>query len=136
MAAKKTSKHHKRKLKRWNNIRTRYGITKEQYYALFKAQSKRCAICKTTNPGKGGWTVDHDHTTGAVRGILCATCNLMLGLGEDSPKIFKRALEYLNGPENVAQSPESPTRCVEETAPEETPESIPLATAASEPAAS
>lgn len=75
-----------------------YGVTPEQYAALLAKQDNRCAICKTDTPnGQGGWHVDHDHTTGAVRGLLCNSCNLMLGQAKDDPDRLRAALAYLSG---------------------------------------
>lgn len=55
----------------------------------------RCAICGDANPGRRGWQVDHDHTTGAVRGVLCRSCNLGLGNFRDSPALLTAAAAYL-----------------------------------------
>lgn len=54
--------------------RTEYGITIEEYEQLFIEQNGLCAICKT-EPLKYKLAVDHDHDTGAVRGLLCSRCN-------------------------------------------------------------
>src|SRR5690606_32802259 len=49
-------------------LRRAYGITPEQVDAMFAAQGGRCAICDGDDPGRS-WSVDHDHVTGAVRGV-------------------------------------------------------------------
>ena len=55
-----------------------------------------CAICKSPTPNtKGRWNVDHDHVTGAVRGILCGQCNGGLGFFRDSTEALKSAISYL-----------------------------------------
>lgn len=73
-----------------------YGVTPEQYAELLDQQGNRCAICRTDAPGgKGGWHVDHDHATGRVRGLLCHSCNIMLGHANDDPARLQSALEYL-----------------------------------------
>lgn len=55
-----------------------------------------CEICETTTPGgRGTWHVDHDHDTGKIRGVLCLRCNAGLGLLQDSIRVLKRALIYL-----------------------------------------
>lgn len=73
-----------------------YGLTPEQYAALLEKQDNRCAICRTDTPGgKGGWHVDHDHKTGAVRGLLCNDCNNGLGRFLDDPARLRAAIEYL-----------------------------------------
>jgi hypothetical protein len=74
----------------------RYGITIEKRDALFLKQDKKCAICKTAEPQGKGWHVDHCHSTGKVRGILCPHCNLMIGHARDSAKTLQAAIEYLN----------------------------------------
>lgn len=70
---------------RRESLKRLYAITPEQYDALYAAQSGLCAIChepesievKKRNP----WTlaVDHDHETGAIRGLLCNRCNYLEG---------------------------------------------------------
>ncbi|MGE0844214.1 MAG: endonuclease VII domain-containing protein [Candidatus Nanopelagicales bacterium] len=80
-------------------IRTlrRYGLTPETYEELRAAQEDRCAICRTDTPGGRGelWHVDHDHATGAVRGLLCHMCNVGIGNLRDDPAILRRAADYL-----------------------------------------
>ncbi len=72
-----------------------YGLTPEQYHALAEAQDHRCAICGTTEPGGRSWTVDHDHQTGKVRGLLCRKCNTGLGLLGDNVKRIEAVMRYL-----------------------------------------
>ncbi|HHK0424560.1 MULTISPECIES: endonuclease VII domain-containing protein [Stutzerimonas stutzeri group] len=86
---------------RWNKLKERYGITKDQYEAMFDQQGGVCAICKT-HPDKGVLHVDHCHATGAVRGLLCPSCNKALGLLRDSREALSRAIAYLTGGFNVA----------------------------------
>ena len=58
----------------------RYGITIYEYNYKLNRQNHRCAICLTDYPGKGkSFSVDHDHMTGQVRGLLCHFCNLKVG---------------------------------------------------------
>lgn len=55
-----------------------------------------CGICGTKIPGgNGGWSVDHNHKTKKFRGILCNSCNGLLGFCKDKIKILKRAISYL-----------------------------------------
>jgi hypothetical protein len=75
-----------------------YGLSQDGYDALMKMQGGGCAICGTTEwKGWGGGCVDHDHKTGAVRGILCFHCNSAIGLLKDNPKLVRAALDYLEG---------------------------------------
>lgn len=62
------------------NTKTRlvrqYGITFEQYLEMLKKQAGECAICENQMRQPH---IDHDHSTGRVRGLLCATCNTAVG---------------------------------------------------------
>ena len=90
-------------------LKMRYGITLEDWNAIFTAQGCACALCGTTNPGKRRWATDHDHETGSVRGILCHRCNLLLGwLGDTAPKVAdfsKRIFEYVGAVPPVSKEP-------------------------------
>ena len=73
-----------------------YGITQEQWDALFAAQGFACAICRTIDPGtKAGWQTDHCHGSGRLRGILCFGCNNGLGRFGDDPDRLRLAADYL-----------------------------------------
>lgn len=74
-----------------------YGVTPEQYQALLDAQDDRCAVCRSDAwPGKDNRPhVDHDHATGAVRGLLCGRCNTGLGQFQDDPALLRAAVDYL-----------------------------------------
>lgn len=73
-----------------------YGITLEQYVEMFVAQGEVCAICKEKCPTKKSLSVDHNHETGIVRGLLCNRCNRALGMFQDSPMLLMRAADYLS----------------------------------------
>lgn len=61
---------------------------------MFQSQARRCAICQSDEAGRF-WTVDHDHTTGAIRGILCWHCNVGLGHFRDDIVNLVAAADYL-----------------------------------------
>lgn len=85
----------KRQHKR-SNLMRKFGMTPDQWEALFLSQGNGCAICLTTNPGsKSGWHTDHCHTSKKVRGILCHHCNIMLGHAKDNPVTMQYAIDYL-----------------------------------------
>jgi hypothetical protein len=69
-----------------------YRLTPDQYAALMEAQGNRCAICQTPPAAGKRLAIDHCHTTGVVRGLLCIACNLALGFYE---KYRLSAQEYL-----------------------------------------
>jgi hypothetical protein len=71
-----------------------YGLSMEVFAAMTEAQGFRCAICRADPDGQN-LHVDHDHETGAVRGLLCGSCNRALGLFQDDHTILQAAIEYL-----------------------------------------
>lgn len=76
-------------------LKKKYNLTYDDKLNLLYKQNNQCAICKTINPGKKGWQIDHCHTTNEIRGILCSSCNLGLGLFKDNIKILWNAIKYL-----------------------------------------
>lgn len=75
-------------------LRRQYGLTKEQYDAKLAAQNYMCAICCTSEPA-GGWHLDHNHSTGAVRDFLCGSCNRGLGLMREDIGTLLGAIAYV-----------------------------------------
>jgi hypothetical protein len=62
---------------------------------MLEQQNGVCAICHGNCTTWKALSVDHDHRTGKVRGLLCQTCNTGIGALDDSPDLLRRALEYL-----------------------------------------
>lgn len=77
------------------NLVAKYGITQADKTVMVNNQGGLCAICKAemTKP-----FVDHCHTTGNIRGILCSACNSILGYARDSVATLKAAIDYLLSP--------------------------------------
>lgn len=75
------------------------GLTVSQFQTLLAAQGGVCAICGTTSPkrkaGSTGWNLDHCHTSGIVRFILCGACNRGLGAFKDNPDLLRKAADIL-----------------------------------------
>jgi len=78
-------------------LKSAYGITPEKYDEMLAAQGGVCAICKNedTKHKSNYFPVDHNHSTGEVRGLLCSTCNTGLGLFGDSIDTLMGAAAYL-----------------------------------------
>jgi hypothetical protein len=81
-----------------------YGIGQEDYSMLYAAQHGRCAVCAvfkepwvpTGVAGRSKYlVVDHDHSTGHIRGLLCTNCNIAIGQMHDNPIIVRAAAAYL-----------------------------------------
>lgn len=81
-------------IRRKGNLKTKYGISMNDYDELLRAQDFKCAICEET-PIRRSLCVDHDHDTGAIRGLLCDSCNTGLGRFKDSPEALRKAADYL-----------------------------------------
>jgi hypothetical protein len=75
-------------------LKRNYGISSRDYDNLSNSQNGACAICGGDNGGKF-FHVDHDHVTGAVRGLLCNNCNAGIGFLKDDVGLLGRAVEYL-----------------------------------------
>ena len=82
-------------------LRIKYGITLEDFQSLLCRQDGVCAICKKPEKQKA-WgkikmlSVDHDHKTGKVRGLLCSPCNAGLGQLMESEDVLLEAISYLS----------------------------------------
>lgn len=76
-----------------------YGLTSVAYEAMLAAQGGGCAVCRSADPqedgGRTAFHVDHNHATGAVRGLLCKPCNLALGYAKDDPHRLRLLAGYL-----------------------------------------
>ncbi len=79
-----------------------YSLTLEEYEAMRVAQGGLCAICceeetmldrRTGNVRR--LSVDHCHSTGKVRGLLCHACNIAIGKMQESPAVLRSAAMYL-----------------------------------------
>jgi hypothetical protein len=72
------------------------GVSEEAYASMLEAQGGVCAICgKPETSKRGSLSIDHDHATGRVRGLLCHACNIGLGNFRDTEAILRGAIEYL-----------------------------------------
>jgi hypothetical protein len=76
-------------------LRKKYGITLAEHQAISTKQGHVCAICGGTNPSGRRLVVDHNHTTDAVRELLCINCNVKLGVLEDEDFVAQ-AQKYLD----------------------------------------
>lgn len=96
-----------------------YGLTPDEYDAIHDYQGGRCAICQRATGERRRLAVDHDHSCcngptscgRCVRGLLCKSCNTMLGRMRDDASAFDRAASYLR----AWPSQRGPVRSAEET---------------------
>ena len=97
--------------KEWR-LKKNYGITMDDYQTLLESQNHSCAICGVhiddyvsqcansenkfaKRKSKQNFSVDHCHTTGKIRGLLCFRCNLVLGYAQDNKEVLLNAVRYL-----------------------------------------
>jgi hypothetical protein len=80
-----------------SKLRKAYGISLEDYTEMLSEQDGCCAICRRHHSlFRRKLSVDHDHKTGAVRGLLCKDCNTSLGQFNDDVDTLLTAISYLN----------------------------------------
>ena len=79
-------------------LKSHYGLTLEAFNQRFGSHNGRCDVCrKTPTPKERALMIDHDHTSGSVRGLLCLSCNRGIGCFEDSSWLLVKAAIYLWG---------------------------------------
>ena len=78
-----------------STVKRLYNLDKDKYIKLINEHKGLCAICNKEPDTKRGLHVDHDHSTGEVRGLLCHRCNTGLGQFLDDPELLNSAISYL-----------------------------------------
>lgn len=81
---------------RRSHLKRKYGMTLEEYDAMLEAQGGGCFICGRPPREDISLHVDHDHSTGKVRGILCFCCNNALADFQDDPALLRKAAAYVS----------------------------------------
>lgn len=74
-----------------HHLKAHYGLTEEDVDAMRAEQGGLCAVCREDS----ATDIDHDHETGAVRGLVCPNCNLMLGNAKEDPARLLAGVVYL-----------------------------------------
>lgn len=87
-----------------SQLKNQFGITLQEYEEILEKQNGVCAICGCNNNHKSNpkgdidrLSVDHNHQTGKVRGLLCSRCNFGIGQFNDDPTLLISAIDYLLG---------------------------------------
>ena len=81
---------------RKHNLKKYFGLTVQDYDDMYIEQGGRCGICGTHQSELSQkLSVDHNHDTNCIRGLLCSSCNLALGTFQDNPNILRNAVKYL-----------------------------------------
>lgn len=80
---------------RANSLKSAHGISLEDYNKMSTRQEGKCAICLREEVNGKRLSVDHNHSTGKIRGLLCDACNKSLGLMKESVEAIRNAASYL-----------------------------------------
>lgn len=83
-----------KRIKRRVKLKEKYGLSEDQYQEMLSKQNNLCAICSKPHTRRN-FNVDHCHSTGKIRGLLCDKCNLGIGLFNDDPNLLDKIKEYL-----------------------------------------
>jgi len=96
-AENKNKRTVEKKEQMWEHtLKSKYGINKEEYNTMLEEQDFSCKICNAHIAELDRKLyVDHCHTTGKVRGLLCITCNTGIGMLKDDIEILENAIKYL-----------------------------------------
>lgn len=92
---------HVRAYRKFRRLKIEYGISVVSYLNMLHLQNQRCLVCKTSfddvavQDSRLARHVDHDHSTGKLRGVLCHYCNVMIGHASESPAVLRKAADYL-----------------------------------------
>lgn len=88
-----------RKLERERKLFAQYRMTENDFNRMWKEQNGNCAICEVPMLPRGkkrfSASIDHNHETGEVRGLLCSRCNKGIGSLRDDPEVLQKAADYL-----------------------------------------
>ena len=90
-----------RELSRKTHIMRKFNMTIEQYDKMLKNQNGVCAICKDSCSTGNNLAIDHNHTTGKVRALLCKNCNTAIGLMKEDVERMLSAIEYIKSHSEV-----------------------------------
>ncbi len=79
------------------HLKRKFNLSREVYQKMLDEQCDRCKICGSDKPrGRyDNFSVDHDHKTGEIRGLLCSFCNTGIGQFQDDPSLLRKAAKYL-----------------------------------------
>jgi hypothetical protein len=86
-------KARRQKLAKKSHLSRKYGLTIEQFFVMITEQENKCKICECEMKSP---QVDHNHTTGEVRALLCKPCNMAFGMLKENPKTLRNMLSYIN----------------------------------------
>lgn len=113
--SERNKERHRKNSREWNRknpdkvrdrlLKSAFGISLSKYKEILLSQNEACAICEQPQSTlKKNLAVDHCHSTGIIRGLLCTSCNLGIGQLQESTEILSKALAYLTKSKNHSNS--------------------------------
>jgi hypothetical protein len=84
-------------------IKANYGIDIAEFNRMLAQQNGVCAVCDGVQPDGRRLAIDHCHKTGAIRGLLCSTCNTSIGHAKDDPTLLRAMADYLERSRSFSQ---------------------------------
>jgi len=94
---------HTKQSKAASNLKHAFGLTLKDYQQMYDSQGGRCKICgRHESEFKRKLAVDHNHTTGQIRALLCGHCNCLVGSVESESDLIKKCEAYLKFYEPLA----------------------------------
>lgn len=94
-AASRRAYRQNRSASRRSYVRRTFGITLEEYWTYFEKANFTCQVCSAKPEKQADLHLDHCHSTGTIRGVLCRSCNHALGNVKDNPTTLFRLHAYL-----------------------------------------
>ena len=85
----------KKEYDKWNKLYKNYGITRDLWQGMLRRQNYRCDLCGDPFTDKLKPHLDHNHSSGKIRGLVCVHCNNVLGFGKEKPKIYRQTIDYI-----------------------------------------
>lgn len=86
-------------MRKASDLRKTFGISYDEYMVMWKEQGGVCFVCKQPQVKRRKYLdVDHDHSTGAIRGLLCEPHNQAIGMFKDNPAWLRAAADYIENP--------------------------------------
>ena len=95
IAWRKMNPEESKRSRRNSKLKIDFGITLEQYSTMLSDQGGVCKICRKPDTSGRNLAVDHNHTTGCIRGLLCISCNTAIGLVKENENVLKAMISYL-----------------------------------------
>ena len=95
-ARRQANPEKQRKIRRKAHLKAKYGVTPEWLEQRLEELDHKCPLCATPIAEGYNLAIDHCHTSGKVRGVLCGKCNQVLGMMDDDSERLIKASKYLN----------------------------------------